>query len=101
MPELTRRRSPDAPEECWHIYWGDIHAGTIAKRIGIPLHEDPWGWSCGFYPGSHPGEHTDGLVGDPINKKRRHSVTLCQSPRATVHSYAINLVGHAADLDDI
>jgi hypothetical protein len=36
MPQLTRRRSPDAPEECWHIYWGDIRAGTIAKRIGNP-----------------------------------------------------------------
>jgi hypothetical protein len=23
---------------------------------------DPWGWSCGFYPGSHPGEHTDGTA---------------------------------------
>jgi len=27
---LTRRRSTDAPEECWHIYCGDVHAGTIA-----------------------------------------------------------------------
>jgi hypothetical protein len=51
MPELTRRRSPDTPEECWHIYWGDIRAGIIAKRIGIPFDEDPWGRSCGFYPG--------------------------------------------------
>jgi hypothetical protein len=36
MPALTRRRSLDAPEECWHIYYGDVHAGTIAIRIGIP-----------------------------------------------------------------
>jgi hypothetical protein len=57
MPELTRRRSADAPQECWHIYWGDIHAGTIEIRSGVPFDEDPWGWSCGFYPGSHPGEH--------------------------------------------
>jgi hypothetical protein len=62
MPELTRRRSPDAPEECWHVYWGDIRAGTIAIRSGIPHDEDPWGWSCGFYPGSHPGEHEDGTA---------------------------------------
>jgi hypothetical protein len=41
----------------WHVYFGDVHAGTIAKRIGIPHDEDPWGWSCGFYPGSMPGEH--------------------------------------------
>jgi len=22
MPEITRRRSTDAREECWHIYYG-------------------------------------------------------------------------------
>jgi hypothetical protein len=60
MPALTRRRSPDAREECWHIYYGDVHAGTIAIRTGVPHDEDPWGWSCGFYPGSHPGECTNG-----------------------------------------
>jgi hypothetical protein len=32
--------------------------GTIAKRIGIPRDQHLWGWSCGFYPGSHPGECT-------------------------------------------
>jgi hypothetical protein len=35
-------------------------AGTIEIRSGIPFQEYPWGWSCGFYPGSHPGEHEDG-----------------------------------------
>jgi hypothetical protein len=59
MPELTRRRYPERPD-CWHVYYGDVHAGTIAKRVGIPFDEDPWGWSCGFYPGSHPGECTNG-----------------------------------------
>ena len=24
MPELTRRRSLDAPDECWHVYYGDV-----------------------------------------------------------------------------
>jgi hypothetical protein len=37
MPEFTRRRSTDAPEECWHIYWGDIHAGIIEIRSGVPF----------------------------------------------------------------
>ena len=60
MPELTSRRYLEAAQECWHVYCGDIHAGTIAKRIGIPPGEDPWAWACGFYPGSHPGEHTSG-----------------------------------------
>jgi hypothetical protein len=30
MPELTRRRSLDASEECWHVYYGDVRVGTIA-----------------------------------------------------------------------
>ena len=62
MPALTRRRSTDAREECWHVYYGDVRAGTIAIRTGIPHDEDPWGWSCDFYPGSHPGECTNGVA---------------------------------------
>ena len=62
MPALTRRHYPEAQDECWHVYYGDVQAGTIAKRIGIPISEDPWGWSCGFYPGCHPGEHTQGTA---------------------------------------
>src|SRR5258708_37364766 len=60
MPALPRRRSPDAPEECWHVYYGDVHAGTIAVRTGNPHAEDPWEWNCGFYPGSNPGEQQNG-----------------------------------------
>src|SRR6266478_6728952 len=62
MPELTRRRSTDAREECWHVYYADVHAGTISRRTGVPFDEDPWGWACGFYPGSHPGECTSGAA---------------------------------------
>src|SRR3982074_3389123 len=62
MPALTRRRSPDAREECWQIFYGDVRVGTIAKRVGIPRDQAPWGWSCGFYPGSHPGECTGGAA---------------------------------------
>jgi hypothetical protein len=62
MPMLTRRRSPDAHEECWQIFYGDVRVGTIAKRVGIPRDQAPWGWSCGFYPGSHPGECTHGTA---------------------------------------
>jgi hypothetical protein len=36
MPELTRRRYPDAAEECWHVYYGDVCVGTIALRSGNP-----------------------------------------------------------------
>jgi hypothetical protein len=39
-----------------------VRVGTIAIRTGMPHGEDPWGWSCGFYPGSHPAECTDGTA---------------------------------------
>ena len=57
MPTLARRRYPERPD-CWHIYYGDVRVGTIARRVGNPFDTDPWEWTCGFYPGSHPGECT-------------------------------------------
>jgi hypothetical protein len=62
MPVLTRRRDPDAHQECWRIYYGDVHVGTIAVRSGIPHDQPPWGWRCGFYPGSEPGEQLSGIA---------------------------------------
>ena len=59
MPTLTRRRYPERPD-CWHIYYGDVRVGTIAVRSGNPHDTDPWQWTCGFYPGSHPREHQTG-----------------------------------------
>jgi hypothetical protein len=38
MPALTRRRSTDAREDCWHIYYGDVHAGTVCWLIANHLH---------------------------------------------------------------
>jgi hypothetical protein len=61
MPALTRRRSNDR-HDCLHVYFGDVRVGTIAKRIGIPRDQHLWGWTCGFYPGSHPGECTQGTA---------------------------------------
>ena len=61
MPELTRRRYHERPD-CWHVYYGDVQAGTIAIRVGNPKDTDPWAWSCGFYPGCNPGEHTNGTA---------------------------------------
>jgi DNA-binding transcriptional ArsR family regulator len=44
------------------VFYGDVRFGTIATRTGMPPGEDPWGWACGFYPGSQPGECTDGTA---------------------------------------
>jgi hypothetical protein len=45
MPALTRRRYPERPD-CWHVYYGDVHVGTIAIRAGVPVDVDQWGWDC-------------------------------------------------------
>jgi hypothetical protein len=50
-------RYPERPD-CWHMYYGDVRVGTIARRVGNPFDTDPWEWTCGFYPGSHPRECT-------------------------------------------
>jgi hypothetical protein len=55
MPALTRRRYPERPD-CWHVYYGDVHLGTIARRRRS-IRRRPVGMGCGFYPGSPPGEH--------------------------------------------
>ena len=34
MPTLTRRRDPDAREEAWLIFYGDVQVGTISMGSG-------------------------------------------------------------------
>jgi hypothetical protein len=36
MPVLIRRRSPHHRQQCWEVYFGDVHVGTIAERTGNP-----------------------------------------------------------------
>jgi hypothetical protein len=48
MPALTRRRFSETREECWHVYYGDVHVGTITERAGNPHDTEPWEWRCGF-----------------------------------------------------
>jgi hypothetical protein len=55
MPELTRKRSHPG-HDSWGIWYDGVRVGTIGLRSGNPDSTDPWGWDCGFYPGSHPGE---------------------------------------------
>jgi hypothetical protein len=61
-PIPTRRRDPDAREETWRIFYGDVRVGVIAMRSGNPTTSEPWEWRCGFYPGSNPGECTYGMA---------------------------------------
>ena len=55
-------RDPEAHQERWLIYCGDVHAGTIIRSIGNPNAVPQWQWRCGFYPGSGPGECTVGTA---------------------------------------
>src|SRR5579871_5979330 len=64
MPSLTRRRDPDARQERWRVYYGDVRVGTIGMRSGVPVTVDQWCWSVGFYPMSHRGEREDGTAPD-------------------------------------
>jgi hypothetical protein len=61
MPQLTRRRSDNPHRITWHVYYGDIRVGLIGERAGVPVDVDQWQWSCGFYPGLHPGQHRYGI----------------------------------------
>jgi hypothetical protein len=64
MPHLTRRRYPERQEDCWHIYYGDVCIGTIARRTGCPVDVEQWEWGCGFYPGMKPGRDRGGSAAD-------------------------------------
>jgi hypothetical protein len=60
MPNLTRRRANDSPQESWRIFYDDVPVGWIGIRSGVPVGVARWGWRCGFYPGMEPAQHRDG-----------------------------------------
>ena len=62
MPALSRRSDPDALQEAWLIYFGDVHVGAVGLRNGNQAGTDAWFWRCGFYPGSNPGECKSGTA---------------------------------------
>jgi hypothetical protein len=55
------RRYPER-QDCWHVYYGDVCVGTIARRTGCPADVDQWEWGCGFYPGADPSEGSSGTA---------------------------------------
>jgi hypothetical protein len=66
---LSRRRAHERREEYWLIYFGDVHVDTIGVRSGVPVDQDQWSWSCGFYPVSHRGDGAGGTA--PMFEKAR------------------------------
>jgi hypothetical protein len=69
LAQLTRRPDKDRDREGWFVYFGDVRVGHIGLRAGIPNHSPQWGWSCGFYPGCDPGQHTSG-TGETFDEAR-------------------------------
>jgi hypothetical protein len=63
MPKLTRRRFSERVD-CWHVFYGDVCVGTIARRTGCPVDVDQWEWGCGFCPGTEPGQGESGTAAD-------------------------------------
>jgi hypothetical protein len=59
---LTRRRDLSTAQEGWAIFFGDVRVGSIGLRAGVPSHAPQWSWSCGFYPGTDPGERASGIA---------------------------------------
>jgi hypothetical protein len=62
IPKLSRRRDLKAREESWLIFYGDVHVGMIARRVGVPVGVDRWGWILGFYPRTEPHQYSDGTA---------------------------------------
>jgi len=60
-PHLIRRPDPHR-RDGWLIYCADVHVGSISRAVGVPGAAERWTWSCGFYPGSKPGEQTHGTA---------------------------------------
>jgi hypothetical protein len=98
MPALTRRRDPEARQETWHVYYGDVRVGTIARSVGNPNAAPEWQWRCGFYPGSDPGECRAGTVPTfdqtpaPSSRQRGRS-SRQDEPRPTIRLGVISGLG--------
>lgn len=81
MPELTRRPDPYHANS-WLIYFGTVHVGTIARAEGMPNVMMQWKWSCGFYPGSSPGELRGGTA-ESFDRARAAFKAAWQDARCT------------------
>jgi hypothetical protein len=60
--------------ETRHVYFDNVHVGTIRRRAGVPVGFHQWGWSCGFYPGCEPGEHRHGTAPDFFTARREFEI---------------------------
>jgi hypothetical protein len=79
MAVLTRRRNPDASQETWQVYYGDVRVGSIAIRSGNPADTDPWGGQLvadirdegNPLPGSHSPRKQSAIASQIIVRDQR------------------------------
>src|SRR6266446_10628006 len=69
MAAVTRRSSPDAPDECRNLYFGGVRVGTIAIRTGMP----PWRRSLGLGRRGELLKRQRRLIVRPVDDREKHS----------------------------
>jgi hypothetical protein len=84
MKDRKHGAIPRGIEELVGVPTGGERAGfrlSVAIRSGNPDSTDPWQWSCGSYPGSHPGECTNGIAAifDDARAKFESALGWCSS----------------------
>jgi hypothetical protein len=55
IPPHACPHPPPQPRTPGLLANSDVRVGVIARRSGVPIDVDQWGWDCGFYPPSHKG----------------------------------------------
>ena len=93
MPILTRRRYPQRPD-CWHIYYGDVCVGAIARRVGNPFDTDPGNGVADSIPAVSPASARatpPKRSTRPVATSKRHGWCFYRSePRPTFRNGAIS-----------
>ena len=97
MPDLTRRPDPHRADS-WLVYYGDVHVGTISKRVGNPGAAEPPGNGCvGFIQAAIPANSAAAPPARsirPAPRSRRPGASICQSdPRPTFRPGVISAIG--------
>jgi hypothetical protein len=59
---MPRRRSDNPHQETWHVYYGDVHVGTISERAGVPVDVDQWDGRAAFIRASIATEQRGVLI---------------------------------------
>jgi hypothetical protein len=49
-------------QDCWHLYYVDVHVGSVTRRTGCLADVDQREWKSGFYPGVEPRPDQNGTA---------------------------------------